>query len=307
MKDYYKILEVNENSSEDEIKKSYRNLSKKYHPDLNPDGAEKFKEIAEAYEVLSDSNKRQVYDNQKNNPGGFHNMGDIFSHMFGDSPIFGQNRPRKSPDKIVKIQLTPIDSYLGVDKTIQYMKDIHCDVCNGSGGDKQACGTCKGQGFQIRTFGTGFMIQQVRTQCGSCGGRGYTLVRRCGSCDGKGKKPSVSTINIKIPHAIDEGQFMRLGGLGDFHDGNYGDLIIQVQMSPKDGFEKMNNDLIYNLFLNIQELTQDKYKVPHPEGDLFVNAPKVFDTSKPLRIKNRGYNGGDMYIKLNVKFDRDLQ
>lgn len=304
MKDYYKILEVNENATDDEIKKSYRNLSKKFHPDVNPNGAEKFKEVAEAYEVLSDKQKRDLYNRQKNNPNGFTNMGDVFSHMFGDNPFFGNQKRKNAPDKIVKIQLTPVDSYLGVEKTIQYMKEVHCNGCNGKGGEQQTCSHCGGQGYQVKSFGTGFMIQQVRTMCGVCAGRGYTLIHKCNTCDGKGKNPSVSSINIKIPHGIDNGQFIKLQNLGDFNNGDYGDLIIQIVMTQANGFEKINNDLVYNLYLSLEDLKSDKYSIPHPDGEVVVSAPKIFDSSKPLRLRGRGYNGGDMYVKMHVKFER---
>jgi len=255
MKDYYKILEVSDNSSPDEIKKSYRNLSKKYHPDVNPDGAEKFKEVAEAYEVIGDPEKKASYDSMK-------------------------------------------------EKTIQYMRENHCEPCNGKGGDRETCKTCGGSGFQVKTFGNGFIIQQMRTACQSCGGRGFSITNKCYICDGRGTKPAVSTVNVKIPHGADNGNFVRLPNMGDFSNGEYGDLIIQVELNNKDGFEKINDDLVYNLFLTKDDLELDKYAIPHPDGDLAITAPKFFDTSKPLRVRGRGYKNGDMYVKLNVKFQK---
>ena len=307
MKDYYKILEVEEKATDEDIKKSYRSLSKKYHPDINPDGSEKFKEIAEAYEVLGDKTKRVQYDNSKNNPYNGTQFENIFSQMFaGNNPNFRQHRRKSAPDKIIKVQITPIESYLGQEKTIQYFKDNHCNICNGSGGEQQGCNTCGGSGFQIKTFGTGFMVQQVRTACQTCGGRGYTLIHKCYSCEGRGVKSATHEIRIKIPVGIDNGQYVKLGDLGDFRNGEYGDLVIQIELISNDGFEKIDNDLIYNLFLNLDEIQKDKYVVPHPDGDLSVTAPKVFDTSKPLRLRGKGYNGGEMYVKLNVKFERPI-
>jgi molecular chaperone DnaJ len=307
MKDYYKILEVEENAGPEQIKKSYRSLSMKYHPDKNPDNEDKFKEIVEAYEVLSDENKRRQYDSRKNNPfgGGFQDMDDIFSNMFRGQDFFNQRRRKNAPDKIVKVQVTPIESYLGSDKTIQYVKDYHCETCNGSGGEQQTCRTCNGAGFQVKQFGTGFLIQQVRTTCNTCGGRGYTLVHKCHGCDGKGVKSSVSTINIKLPHGVDNGQYLKVENGGDFRNGDYGDLVIQIELTPKDGFEKINNDLVYNLFLDYTQLMDEKYKIPHPDGEISVTSPKYFDTSKPLKVRGRGYNNGDMYVKLNVKFEKE--
>jgi len=306
MKDYYKILEVEENASEDEIKKSYRTLSKKYHPDLNPDGAEKFKEIAEAYEHLGDKSKREQYNQSKNNPYNGTPFQDIFNQMFRENNPngFGQQRRKSAPDKVVKVQITPIESYRGSDKNIRYIKDNHCNVCNGNGGEQQKCGGCNGQGFQIKTFGTGFMVQQIRTACQTCGGRGYTLIHKCYNCDGRGVKSTTNEINLKLPIGIDSGQYLKLDSLGDFRNGEYGDLVVQIEMVPTDGYDKMNNDLIYNLFMDLNEIQSDKFIIPHPDGDLSMSAPNIFDTSKPLRLKGKGYSGGDLYVKLNVKFER---
>lgn len=306
MKDYYKILEVEENASDDDIKKSYRNLSKKYHPDLNPEGAEKFKEIAEAYETLGNKEKRTQYDSSKNNPFAGTSFQDMFSQMFGSmNPNFNQQRRRKqAPDKILRLKVSPVESYLGSEKLIQYMRDFGCNTCNGTGGDQQACLACGATGYQIKNLGTGFMAQQIRTACGSCGGRGYTLVHKCISCDGRGVKTSVSEVKIKLPIGCDNGQYLRLGNLGDFRGGEYGDLIVQLELEPKDGYEKMNDDLIYNLIVNLEEIQKEKFIIPHPDGNLSMDAPKIIDTSRPLRLRGKGYNGGDMYVKINLRFER---
>lgn len=308
MKDYYKILEVEENASEDDIKKSYRTLSKKYHPDLNPQGGEKFKEIAEAYEILSDKSKREQYNNSKNNPYAGTPFQDIFNSMFGGAqPNFNRGPKRKSaPDKIIKVQVTPIESFKGLEKTISYIKENECMTCHGSGGEQQTCQTCNGSGFELKTIGNGFLVQHIRTSCNSCGGKGYTLVHRCYSCDGKGTKSSVNEVRVKLPVGVDNGQYLKLQNLGDFRNGEYGDLVVQIELINSDGFEKFNNDLIYNLFLNYEDLGKDRFMIPHPDGDLNMEAPRIFDTSKPLRLRGKGYLGGDMYVKLNVKFERKL-
>lgn len=306
MKNYYKILEVEEKATQDEIKKAYRKLASKYHPDKNPEGEEKFKEIAEAYETLGNPEKKEQYDNKGKNPFNGTSYEDMFSQMFGNNRNPFQQQKRKSaPDKIVRFQITPIDSYLGKEKTIQYMKDIHCNVCSGKGGEQQVCRTCNGQGFQIKTFGTGFMMQQIRTACPTCAGRGYTLVHKCHSCDGRGTKQTASEVKIMLPRGVDSGQYLKIEKAGDFRNGEYGDLVIQIEVISKDGFEKMNNDLIYSLFLNLDEVKKDKFIIPHPDGDLSMDAPKLFDTSRPLRLRGKGYNGGDMYVRLNVKFERE--
>jgi molecular chaperone DnaJ len=304
MKDYYKILEVEENASEEDIKKSYRTLSKKYHPDVNPNGEEKFKDIAEAYETLGDKTKRQQYNTLKNNPYAGTQFQDIFNTMFAqqNNPNF---RQRKSvPDKIIKLQVTPIESYKGIEKTLYYVRDLGCNVCNGSGGDQQICTVCNGVGFQVKQFGTGFLVQQVRTQCQTCGGKGYTLIHKCYYCDGRGTKPHSNEVKVTLPVGVDSGQYLKLQDLGDYRNGESGDLVVQIEVINKDGYEKINNDLIYNLTLNLDEIQKDKFLIPHPDGDLNMESPKVFDTSRPLRLKGKGYLGGDMYVRLNVKFER---
>ena len=303
MKDYYKILEVEENASDEDIKKSYRSLSKKYHPDLNPEGGEKFKEINEAYEVLGDKDKRIRYNNTKNNPYSNSDFEAFFSQMFGNQ-MNQQPRRKNAPDKILKYQISPVDSYLGIDKTILYTRDIHCNNCRGTGGDQQMCGSCGGSGAQIKTFGTGFMVQQIRTVCQDCGGKGFTIAHKCFYCNGMGFSPQKNEIKIKIPVGSDSGQFLKLRDAGDFRNGDYGDLLIQLEVVSKDGFEKMENDLIYNLEMNLDEVRKDKFRVPHPAGELQIDAPKMVDTSRPLRLRGKGYNGGDMYVKLILKFDR---
>lgn len=307
MKDYYKILEVEENASEDEIKKSYRNLCRKYHPDVNPNGAEKFKEIAEAYEILGDKHKREQYNFNKTNPYNNTQFQNIFEQMFGGTQNqFHHNRRKNAPDKIVKIIINPIESYVGSEKHIKYTRELSCNSCNGNGGEQQICSSCKGNGFQVKVFGTGFMVQQIRTTCQSCGGKGYTLVHKCKSCDGRGTNSSTNEIKIKLPNGIDNGQFLRINNSGDYRNGEYGDLVIQIELQPKDGFEKINNDLIYNLFLDLKSIQDEKYLVPHPDGDINVDAPKIIDTSRPLRLRGKGYNGGDMYVKLNLRHERAI-
>lgn len=305
MKNYYNILGIEESSTSEDIKKQYRKLSKEFHPDVNPDGEEKFKDIAEAFEVLSDTNKRAQYDKQRKNPYGGTQFEDIFSQMFGGQNPFQQRRQPTAPAKIVKVNISPIESYLGSEKKITYFKESQCQGCNGSGGEQQKCGGCGGSGYIVKQFGTGFMVQQIRTACDICSGRGYTLIHKCYFCSGSGKKSETQEINIKLPVGIDNGQYMKLENYGDFVNGVYGDLVIQVEVEPKDGYEKMNNDLIYNLFLNLDEAKSDSFRIPHPSGDLNTQAPKIFDSSKPLRLKGKGYNGGDMYVKLNVKFERN--
>jgi len=305
MKDYYKILGVEENATEDEIKKQYRNLSKKFHPDVNPQGGEKFKEIAEAYDFVGNPTKRAEYDARRKNPFNGGNFNDIFNSMFNMNNPFNQQRRKNAPDKIIKLNVTPIESFLGSEKTLTYFKNNPCNGCKGGGGEQKTCTSCGGSGGHIKTFGTGFLVQQVRTVCDGCGGKGFTLVDKCYYCDGRGVKSEANEIKIKLPHGVDDGQYLKLENHGDFANGVFGDLVIQIVMTRDEMYEKMNNDLIYNLYLNYEDLKKQSYTIPHPQGELNVSAPKYFDSSKPLRLKGKGYNGGDMYVKLNVRFERD--
>lgn len=308
MKDYYKILEVEENASSEEIKKSFRNLSKMYHPDLNPNGSEKFKEINEAYETLSDENKRQQYNHKRKNPYAGTDFENFFSQMFNGAN-FQNNFPRQkqAPDKIIKLQVGVLESYKGLQKNVTYFRNVQCHGCGGSGGDQQACQSCRGVGFHVKTFGTGFMVQQVRQICNTCGGRGYTLIHKCIQCNGRGVKNASNEIKLTLPVGVDNGQFFKLANMGDFRNGDWGDLVIQVELNSESNFEKVNNDLVYNLFLNLQELSSDKFRIPHPDGELILTAPDSIDTSKPLRVKGKGFLDGDMYVKLFVKFDKTIK
>lgn len=302
MKNYYEILGVNENSSDEEIKKAYRKLSKQYHPDVNPEGADRFKEIAEAYDVLSDPQKKNSYLSQKNNPFAGTEFEDFFQNMFQR----GGNQPqrRKNPDKIVKVNITPVESYKGVDKNINYQRSHACNDCGGSGGDRKICHHCGGQGVTTQVMGSGFLQQVVRRACGHCNGQGSILTRYCNTCSGVGTRSQFETVKVTFPSNIDDGQFLRLAERGDFANGFYGDLILQVMMDQNGDFHKMGNDLIYNLKLDYNQLKDEYYMIPHPDGEIKVPAPNDFDSNRPLRLKGKGYPTGDMYIKIRVKFDR---
>lgn len=303
MKNYFEILGVSENASDDEIKKAYRKMSKQYHPDVNPEGGEKFKEIAEAYDVLSNPDKKNNYLNSLNNPFAGSQFEEFFKDMFqnGGRPT---QRQRKVPDKILKVGINVLESYKGVTKQINFQRDIACDHCSGSGGDRVVCGGCNGSGTITQIFGSGFYQQQVVSGCPSCQGKGYILTRFCTNCSGVGTLKKFENISINLPKGVDDGQFFKMSQKGDFQQGMYGDLILQIQITDVAGFQKMGDDLVFNLTLDYETLTNEYYTIPHPDGELKVAAPKVFDSNIPLRLKGKGFNGGYMYVKLNVKFDR---
>jgi molecular chaperone DnaJ len=303
MEDFYQILGVSENASQDEIKKAYRKLAVEHHPDKGGD-ENKFKKISEAYDTIGDENKRSQYDNQRRNPfanmggGGFNPFEDMFNQMH-------TQRKRAVPDKIVEVVVGAVESYKGGEKSITYNRDHNCGGCNGSGGERITCSTCGGQGVITQQIGTGLFTQIIRQSCGSCGGRGFSYKTTCGICHGKTTTSNVETISIKLPNGIDEGQFLRVQGKGDFKDGMYGNLVVRIKIVPENNFEKSMDDLIYNAYFDLNSLKEDTVKVPHPLGEISIKLPGEFDTSKPLRVKGKGYhNRGDLYIKLFVKFKR---
>jgi molecular chaperone DnaJ len=314
MKNYYDILGVAETATQDEIKKSYRKLSKQYHPDVNPEGEEKFKDIAEAYDILGDENKRQQYNQRKNNPF-MGNMGGGFDvHSMFEEMINGNRRQTaKVPDKIINLEVTPIESYFGVQKNIHYDYLVVCNPCNGNGGERSVCNFCNGQGFVTQRVGTGMFQQIFNMTCDYCKGQGSIITKKCNTCQGGGMVKEKESLLVNIPKNVDNGDFLRLGTRGDFgrNTNNRGDLILKIELIKHDSFEKLGRDLIYNLKLNILEILAEKQiTLPHPDGKLMINMPKNLNSDKPLRLVKKGYkdvNGsGDFYVKVSVTNEYEL-
>jgi molecular chaperone DnaJ len=302
---YYSILGVEETATQEDIKKAYRKLAKENHPDKGGD-EELFKKISVAYETVGDENKRLQYDNQRKNPfgnGNFSGFGDMFD-MFKT-----QFRQHRKPSRVVNVSVDVIKSFKNEKVSINYKRKEKCDPCNGTGGDKKVCGTCNGEGVLWRQMGSGMFVQMVQMPCESCKGHGFTLTNACYACHGSGTKDEIKTVEIKIPHGIDDGQMLRLGDMGDYTDGIYGDLIVKIVLTSESGFEKLGEHLIYNKFFNLEDLKKDNFMIPHPEGDISINFPKHIDTSKPLRVKAKGFRiqnvTGDLLIRPYLKYDRD--
>ena len=319
MKNYYEILGVSKDASSEDIKKVYRKLALEYHPDRNPKGAEKFKEIAEAYDILSDENKRKEYNFKLENPMGTGpfgpgnpfgdgNIDDILNQMFGGNfGGFNQQR-RKAPDKVIEVELDVIESFKGANKEITYSRKSDCNVCQGRGGDRSGCLTCGGQGFIMQRMGTGMFTQVIKTVCNSCGGNGFVVTNKCYGCAGSGTKDMMETLRLTFTKGVDNGQLLRVPQKGDFYQGMIGDLILKVKLVSKDNFEKNGNDLIYNVFFTLDELAKNEFEVPHPDGKLSIKFPKEFNTQVPLRIKQKGFVTnfvGDLYVKMNVRYTRN--
>jgi molecular chaperone DnaJ len=310
MKDYYGILGVSKESSADEIKKAYRKLSKQFHPDVNPEGAERFKEIAEAYDTLSSPDKKQRYDNPVSNMfgGGSMDIEDILRGMgFNRNPFGGQRRP-SAPEKIITLDVTPIDSYKGTTQQINYKREVACNTCAGSGGDRTGCGTCGGVGYRMRQMGQTPFQQIIQETCSSCMGKGYTITNACVTCSGRGTQGEFKSMNITLQHGIDDGEFYRVDSSGDFHNGVYGNLLIKLRMVKDPTWEKVGDDLIYNNFLTYDDLKNESCEVPHPDGNIVVKYPELFDTLTPMRVRGKGYRRervGDLYIKNIVRFKKE--
>lgn len=299
---FYNVLGVEENATQDEIKKAYRKLAVEHHPDKG--GSEdKFKTISEAYDTLGDENKRKQYDNQRKNPfGGF--GGNPFEDFFNGGY---QTRKRTAPDSIIDVTVSVLESYNSSDKVITYNRKHECNGCHGSGGEKTNCPTCNGVGYTTVTMGTGLFTQMFRQPCNGCRGEGQIFKTRCHVCNGSTTRSEMESIKIKLPHGVDDGQFFKMQGKGDYSNGVYGNLVIRVKMTSENGFEKSENDLVYNAFLNLDDIKKETFIIPHPDGDISIKLPEDFDTSKPLRVKSKGFksNGtGDLFVKLFVKFRR---
>lgn len=313
MKDFYSILGVNEKASQDEIKKAYRKLSKQFHPDVNPEGGERFKEIAEAYDTIGDETKRKDYDFKKSNPfgnmfgGSQGGMDDLFSMFNGGFNPFQQRRRQRAADKVLNVHLTPSESLLGSTKKINYHKKQQCDNCGGNGGKREQCLTCQGRGVVQQQFNFGGQIHLQTHDCPSCKGQGSVLIETCFTCNGNGHKPTFASIDIDIPRSVDNGDFLRVPNAGDYQNGvGVGDLVIQIKMNPDDVYEKIGNELYVNLKVSPEEfITEDSFKVPHPEGEIMIKVPvDTLTTEKPLRIRGKGFylndGRGDLIVKINV-------
>jgi molecular chaperone DnaJ len=305
LENFYEILGVTESATQDEIKRAYRKLAVEHHPDKGGN-EETFKKISEAYDTLGDEDKRRQYDLGKTNPfGGFD--GDPFS-MFND--LFNNMagpKQRRAPDKIVDLNIGTIDSFLGKNLDIQFNRKVNCNTCNGQGGDRNTCNICNGSGRITQRVGNSFFSNILQTPCNSCQGKGYTLKNVCFSCAGEGKNNKFETININLPHGISDGQLIKASSMGDYYNGLFGDLILKVKIIPQDSFEKVNNDLIYNYQMSLGDFNKDMIDIPHPSGNLNIKLPEEIDTTKPLRVKGKGFRSegiGDFYVNMYVKHKR---
>lgn len=300
----YEVLGVDEKASQEEIKKAYRKLAKENHPDTGGN-EETFKKISLAYDTLGDENKREEYDRNKNNPFGNGNMGDFYNDFFKSNH---QKRERMVHTSNITTSVGVLDSYTAKKYNLSYRRNVACEPCGGNGGEKKVCNVCGGSGVVLQKFGAGMFVQVMQIPCHNCNAVGSILINPCFLCGGSGTKQEIKSLDLSLPHGIDSGQFVRLKGMGDFKNGVYGDLVVRIELKNQNGFGKIENHLIYDAFLSLEDLKSGELKIPHPDGELILKLPKSIDTSKPLRVKSKGFRLGtigDMIVNQYIKYNRD--
>ena len=337
-KDYYKILGVEKTASKDEIKSAFYKLAHKYHPDKNGGDEKKFKEVNEAYQILSDDQKRAQYDNYGRvfegagaGAGGFSgfggfdpndfqtgfdfgNLGDIFSEFFTGNT---GPRTRRGRDISIEITISFADAIFGSERRILITKNSICDICGGNGqkpGTKRKkCSICNGQGKLHETkrsfLGT---FTSVR-ECGTCNGAGTTPEEKCGSCRGRGIIRKQEEVRVRIPAGIDNGEMIRMTGAGEaILNGIAGDLYIKVNVAPDPVFSKEGFNLVMNREVKLSEaLLGADHEIKTLDGTITVHIPEGVAMGEVLRIRGKGVpygtgKRGDLLVKLAIKMPNKL-
>lgn len=304
---FYEMLGVSKEASGDEIKKAYRKLAKKYHPDKNSskEAHDQFKKISTAYEVLGDPKKRQEYDRPSRSP--FENMG--FEDIFGD--LFNQHRraqrpppPPKGPNRGAEIIVDLKDSVLGTTKEVKIQRMTKCSTCDGSGDSKdtviRTCSNCQGRG--TITFQQGMMTMQ--TTCNACAGKGKVKVNPCRSCKGSGSKPETVNVKVSIPDGITDGTRMRIAERGDWGPAGFGDLITIIRVRPDDRYRRAGDDIHSQVRLLPSEcLGGCEITVETLRGDKTVAVPPCTSPGTIIRLSGLGARN----IKTNVKGNHKIE
>jgi molecular chaperone DnaJ len=344
-RDYYEILGVTKSATKDEIKKAYRKQALKFHPDKNPgdkSSEEKFKEAAEAYEVLSNDEKKARYDryghagmgNSGHGGYGGHDMtvedifssfGDIFGDAFGGFGGFssgrrgGGRRVNKGSNLRVKVKLSLQEIATGAEKKIKVKKYVPCATCNGSGAaDSKShsdCSTCHGSGHVTRITNTLLGQMQSTSVCPACGGEGKIITKKCGTCYGEGIVEKEEVIKINIPAGVGKGMQMTVAGKGNSprRGGVDGDLLVVIDEEEHEDLLREGNDLIYNLFISVPDaITGTNVEVPTVEGQVKIKIEPGTQPGKILRLRGKGlpevngYGRGDLLVNVNVWIPKNL-
>ncbi|EOQ38364.1 molecular chaperone DnaJ [Butyricicoccus pullicaecorum] len=344
-RDYYEVLGVAKGASDDEIKKAHRKLAKKYHPDLNrdnPEAAEKFKELNEAYEVLSDKDKRAKYDqfgfagvdpNYGAGQGGFGggfggfdmgDLGDIFGSFFGggfggSSSRSRRNAPQRGETLQQRIMLSFEEAAFGCEKEITINRTESCDECGGTGAEKgtsvETCSNCHGSGVVMQTQRTPLGMFQTQGACPNCRGTGKIIRKPCKKCGGTGKMRKSRTLKVKIPAGIDDGQSIQLRGQGNagVNGGPSGDVIVTISIRPHPLFTRDGNNVICEIPISFpQAALGDTLQVPTIDGKVEYTIPEGTQTGTVFRLRGKGIqnvNGrgrGDQYVRVNIEVPTHL-
>ncbi len=338
-KDYYEILGVSKDASKDEIKKAYKKLAKKYHPDLNkdnPESAEKFKEVNEAASVLADDKKKQHYDQfgtADNNFSGFNtsdfrdfgfgnfDFDDIFESFFGGGHFGGRRTSRGSngADLHTDLEITLKDVYHGLKKDITINRKESCDSCDGSGAEDKSdvieCPTCKGNGMVRRSQRTPFGLFQTTSPCNECHGQGTTIKNRCKDCRGEGRLNKERTIEVTIPDGIGDGNTLRIIGEGEsgHQGGSKGNLYITVHIKEDDFFERRGHDLFCQVPISIvQAILGAEISVPTINSSATMKIPSGTQSHTVFRMADKGLpelhgrGYGDQLVQVIVQIPKKL-
>jgi len=336
-RDYYEVLGVSKSAGETEIKKAYRQLAKKYHPDMNPGDAEaekNFKEVNEAYDVLSDSDKKAKYDQYGHaafDPaagggagfGGFGDFGfdisDIFSSFFGGGSSTQRNGPVRGSNITVRLTLTFEEAVFGCKKEITYQKVQKCGECSGSGAEKgtspKSCPTCRGTGYVTVQQRTMMGIMQTKRQCDGCKGTGKIIEKPCGECRGSGFTRVSKKLEVNIPAGIDDGQQIGLRGQGSdgANGGGAGDLNIMITVRPHAVFERDGYDLYCEVPITYAEATLGaEIDVPTLEGSQKFDIPEGTQTGTTFTLRGKGVqqvngkNRGNLHFTVVVEVPKGL-
>ena len=328
VKDYYKILGINENASQDDIKKAFRKLARKYHPDLNPgdkSSEEKFKELSEAYAVLSDKEKRAQYDNagttfeQFDGGGGFRGFGggetfdfsDIFGDILGARTESGPRNARGS-DILTGVELTLEEAFTGLTRPLSVKRTIQCNQCNGSGAEaSQTCPSCKGTGH-VQTSKGFFKMAQT---CPECRGTGKKITAVCKKCAGRGEILNTENLKVKIPAGVDNGSVVRLKGMGNAGTGRgpAGDLLLEITVKHHPVFTRKGNDVYVQLPVTFGEAALGaKVEVPTIDGVSIMKLPPGTQGSQKFKLSGKGFiyhktkARGDEYVEIKIVVPRDI-
>ncbi len=337
-KDYYEVLGVSKDASQPDIKAAYRKLARKYHPDVSKeeDAETKFKEVREAYEVLSDSQKRAQYDrfgHSANQQGqGFGDFGsgggfgdfdfeDIFSSFFGGGRSRGQraNQPRKGQDIQKRMRVTFEEAVHGAKKKIRTTVYEECSSCHGSGAhskdDIETCAKCQGTGAVTMEQQTMFGRTRTQTACPDCGGTGKTIKKTCGECGGEGIVGKEKTVAVNVPQGVDNNNQLRMPGFGHkgVNGGPPGDLYIVFEVAEDDVFERHGDDLVVEVPITVsQAALGDQIIVPTPYGNVKLKIPAGTQSHKTFRVKAKGMTNlrskrkGDLHAVIKVMIPSKL-